>query len=105
MFFFRWLHHRPHQKPNQPRPLRLYRPVLQPLEDRTVPSGFGRGFPSSLLPAAGSATHLIDASGSSTSGTISGNATTTVKAAPVATQLLVITSEQAAVGAPTNVTV
>jgi hypothetical protein len=50
-------------------------------------------------------TETIDASGTSTSGTITGSAATTVKAAPVAMQVLVITSEQAAVGAPTNVTV
>jgi hypothetical protein len=180
MFSFRWLQHRDHKKPHHPRPLHCYRPVLQLLEDRTVPSGFGRGFPSSLLPAAGPATHLqvivpedvqsgssftvlveaedasnrlatgytgtvtfslgtpdagatlpaaytftasdhgvhrftvtlnaagsetINATGTIASGTIKGSATTTVTPAPVATQLLVITSEQAATGVPTNVTV
>jgi hypothetical protein len=60
MLLSRWLRRR--SRPTQgSRPIRVFRPVIQALEDRTVPSFFGRGYPwfSFLsLPASGPATHL-----------------------------------------------
>jgi hypothetical protein len=55
------------------------------------------------LQAAGSET--IQATGTLSTGTVTGSGTTTVNPAPVATKVVVITPQLAAVGAPTRVTV
>jgi hypothetical protein len=180
MFFSRWFcrDNRPTQGGG--RRVQAFRPAVEVLEDRTVPSGgFGRGFPFLSPPPSGPATHLqvivpedvqsgssfdvlvaaedasnrlatgytgtvhfslgtsdagatlpadytftardhglhlfhvtLSATGSQTitdtdtsTSSITGSATTTVDAAPVATHLLVVTPEQVTAGVPTNVTV
>jgi hypothetical protein len=58
MLLSRWFRRSSHPTQGSKRPTRTFRPAVELLEDRTVPSAFGRGFPPLPVPASGPATHL-----------------------------------------------